>query len=377
MGKDVASAQGDEKQALLARTKEIAAAGQGAAGHRRRGRRPSSTRLLRTIGNVVEPGVPAGGEDDYVVARARSATARDFAAEGFEPRDHLELGRGARRDRHGARREGGRRPVLLPQGRRRPPRDRACSTMAHAARPIAAGFIPMITPDAGQAATSWRAPASSAPRRRGLPPARGRRPLPRRHVARSPLAGYHADEILDLSDGPDPLRRLVDLLPPRGRLVRQGHPRHHPRAPVQQGRDVRLLPPRGRRGRARAPARLRGGDARSRRAALPRHRHRGRRPRLERGAQVRLRGVGAHAGRATASSPRPRTAPTFQARRLDIRTAIESGQDPHGRAPSTARSPPRAGSSRSSRTTSRPTARSSCPRRCARTSASTCLTPVR
>ncbi|MBD4642862.1 serine--tRNA ligase, partial [Xanthomonas citri pv. citri] len=36
-------------------------------------------------------GVPAGGEDDFVVLK-EVGTPRDFAAEGFEPRDHLELG---------------------------------------------------------------------------------------------------------------------------------------------------------------------------------------------------------------------------------------------------------------------------------------------
>ena len=58
----------------------------------------------------------------------------------------------------------------------------------------------------------------------------------------------HAKEVLDLSAGPAALRRLVVLLPPRGRLLRQGHPRHHPRALVRQGRDVQLLPARGDRG---------------------------------------------------------------------------------------------------------------------------------
>ena len=44
---------------------------------------------------------------------------------------------------------------------------------------------------------------------------------------------------------PAPVRGLLDLLPPRGRRRRQGHARHVPRAPVRQGRDVRLLPARG------------------------------------------------------------------------------------------------------------------------------------
>ena len=124
MGKDVAKAQGEEKQALLARTKELSAQVKTLAGAGRRGRRPSSTASCGTIGNVVEPEVPSGGEDDYVVVETLG-TPRDFAADGFEPRDHLAARRGPRRHRHGARREGRRRPVLLPQGRRRPPRDGA------------------------------------------------------------------------------------------------------------------------------------------------------------------------------------------------------------------------------------------------------------
>ena len=56
------------------------------------------------------------------------------------------------------------------------------------------------------------------------------------------LAGYHADEIIDLSGGP-PLCRLVDLLPAGGRVARPRHPGHHPCAPVPQGRDVLVLPP--------------------------------------------------------------------------------------------------------------------------------------
>ena len=112
-----------------------------------------------------------------------------------------------------------------------------------------------------------------------------------------PLAGYHMDEILDLTQGRQALRRMVDLLPARGRVVRQGHPRHHPRAPVQQARDVRLHDARRCRGRAPAPGRAAGGDAAGPRPQLPRDRRRRRRPRLERRAQVRRRGVGADAGR--------------------------------------------------------------------------------
>ena len=51
-------------------------------------------------------------------------------------------------------------------------------------------------------------------------------------------------EILDADDAAAALRRLLDLLSPRGGRRRQGHARHVPRPPVRQGRDVRLLPAR-------------------------------------------------------------------------------------------------------------------------------------
>ena len=54
------------------------------------------------------------------------------------------------------------------------------------------------------------------------------------------LAGLHMGEILDGRRAAAPLRRLLDELPPRGGRRRQGHARDVPRAPVQQGRDVRL-----------------------------------------------------------------------------------------------------------------------------------------
>ena len=123
MGKDVARAQGDEKQALLARTKEISAEVktlQSTADEAQ----AELDRLLRTIGNVVEPEVPVGGEDDYVVVETVGTRPR-LRRRGHRAARPPRPGRGPRRDRHGARRQGGRGPVLLPQGRRRPPRDGA------------------------------------------------------------------------------------------------------------------------------------------------------------------------------------------------------------------------------------------------------------
>jgi len=47
--------------------------------------------LAKQFGNLVIDGVPEGGEDDLYVLE-KFGTPRDFAAEGFTPRDHLELG---------------------------------------------------------------------------------------------------------------------------------------------------------------------------------------------------------------------------------------------------------------------------------------------
>ena len=47
--------------------------------------------LAKTLGNIVIDDVPAGGEDEGVI-KETVGTPRDFVAEGFEPKDHLEIG---------------------------------------------------------------------------------------------------------------------------------------------------------------------------------------------------------------------------------------------------------------------------------------------
>ena len=89
-GKKVAQAQGEEKQALLAEVKDLAAQVKEAEA----AAKAAEAELLahqRAFPNLIVEGVPAGGEDDFVVVR-EVGSPRDFAAEGFEPRDHLELG---------------------------------------------------------------------------------------------------------------------------------------------------------------------------------------------------------------------------------------------------------------------------------------------
>ncbi|WP_312718329.1 serine--tRNA ligase [Mobilicoccus sp.] len=47
--------------------------------------------LMRRMPNIVIEGVPAGGEEDFVELTTAGRSPRDFAAEGFEPKDHLEI----------------------------------------------------------------------------------------------------------------------------------------------------------------------------------------------------------------------------------------------------------------------------------------------
>jgi seryl-tRNA synthetase len=47
--------------------------------------------LISVVPNLVHPAAPVGGEDDFVTVET-VGTARDFASEGVQVRDHLELG---------------------------------------------------------------------------------------------------------------------------------------------------------------------------------------------------------------------------------------------------------------------------------------------
>ena len=196
MGKDVARASGEEKQALLARTKDLAAevrSLQSAADEAQ----VELGALLRTIGNVVEPGVPSGGEDDYAVLET-VGVPRDFGAEGFEPREHLALAEAldAVDMERGAKVSGARFYFLKGVGARL---EMGLLTLAmHKA--IAAGFVPLITPTlvksevmagAGfldhHAEEVYRLEADD---------------LYLTGTSEVALAGYHADEVIDLSTGP-------------------------------------------------------------------------------------------------------------------------------------------------------------------------------
>ena len=270
LGKLIPKAQGDEKAELLTRTKTLAADVKAAEAAQTEAEQDWRDAIY-AIPNPAADESPAGGEDDYVVL-SEHGTPRDFAAEGFEPRDHVELGRilGAIDVERGAKVSGSRFYYLTGAGA---DLELALVNMAmDQAR--SAGFTTMIPPTLvkpramegtgflGQAADDvYRIEGQDTYLVGHLGGAAGGVPL-RRDPRRRDVA--------------PPLRRVQPLLPQGGRLARQGHARDHPRALVRQGGDVLLHDARGVGGRARAPARLGEGVARQARARLPRHR-RGRR----------------------------------------------------------------------------------------------------
>lgn len=89
-GKKVAQAQGEQKQQMLAEVKDLADRVKD-ADSRADAAQATIDDLLKALPNLIIDGIPAGGEDDFTVLK-HVGQPRDFAAEGFEARDHLEIG---------------------------------------------------------------------------------------------------------------------------------------------------------------------------------------------------------------------------------------------------------------------------------------------
>jgi seryl-tRNA synthetase len=142
VGKQVPKAQGEERAALLERAQALAAEVK-AADAAQDDAAAEAQRLLLELSNVVEDGVPPGGEDDFVTLE-EVGTPRDFGAEGFEPKDHVELGKilGAIDVERAAKVSGSRFYYLTGIGAML---ELALVNMAMA-QANAAGFTPMITP---------------------------------------------------------------------------------------------------------------------------------------------------------------------------------------------------------------------------------------
>jgi seryl-tRNA synthetase len=194
--KKVGAAKGEEKQALLAEVKELsqnvkaaqAASDEAASAY---------TALQRSIPNLILDGVPSGGEDDFTVVK-HVGTPRDFAAEGFEPRDHLELGEllGAIDMERGAKVSGSRFYFLKGIGARL---EIALMNMA-LDQAVQNDFIPMITPTLVRPETMQGTGFDVAHDDEIYKLERDNLYLV--GTSEVALAGYHADEILDLSEGP-------------------------------------------------------------------------------------------------------------------------------------------------------------------------------
>ncbi|MFV0430447.1 MAG: serine--tRNA ligase [Arachnia sp.] len=142
LGKSIASATGQDKAGLLARTKQLAGQVK-AAQSRSEAAGILFDELIRQVGNVVIDGVPSGGEDEGAILET-IGTPRDFAAEGFTPKDHLELGEalGAIDMERGAKISGSRFYVLTGLGAQL---EMALLNLAMA-KATAWGFTPMIPP---------------------------------------------------------------------------------------------------------------------------------------------------------------------------------------------------------------------------------------
>ncbi len=91
LSKSVGAAKGDEKNALLESAKQLASEVK-AADSKRAQAEEIANKLSLGIANLIDPAAPIGGEADFKVIE-KIGTPRDFKAEGFEPKDHVELGK--------------------------------------------------------------------------------------------------------------------------------------------------------------------------------------------------------------------------------------------------------------------------------------------
>jgi seryl-tRNA synthetase len=195
-GKKVAVAKGEEKAELVAQGKALAERVKALQAEAEEAE-TASVELTRSIGNVIEDGVPAGGEKDFVVLR-HEGTPRDFAAEGFAPRDHLDLGEmlAAIDTERGAKVSGARFYYLTGVGARL----ELALLNAAVDLALAAGFTPVITPTLVKpeimAGTGFLGAHADEIYRLEADD------LYLVGTSEVALAGYHSGEILDLTAGP-------------------------------------------------------------------------------------------------------------------------------------------------------------------------------
>jgi seryl-tRNA synthetase len=192
IGKEVAKASGDERAALLARTKELSAevkAAEAAAGEAEQ----TLKRAHLAVPNVVQDGAPAGGEDDFVVIR-EVGTIPEIAA----PKDHLEIGEALRAidTERGAKVSGSRFYFLTGVGALL----QLGLLQLAIQQAVEHGFTPSITPtlvrpESMEGTGFLGAHASEVYRLEADD-------LYLVGTSEVALAAYHSNEIIDLNDGP-------------------------------------------------------------------------------------------------------------------------------------------------------------------------------
>lgn len=196
VGGNIAKAQGDEKQALLAQTKALSEQVKSAEAEERE----ASAKFIEAVKALPNPAsteAPEGGEDDYVVLET-VGTPRDFAAEGFEPRDHLELGGllGAIDTERGAKVSGARFYYLTGVGAQL----ELALTQLAMAKAAEWGFTPMIPPalvkPSAMEGTGFLGQAADDVYHLE------KDDLYLVGTSEVPLAAYHSDEILDAESLP-------------------------------------------------------------------------------------------------------------------------------------------------------------------------------
>jgi seryl-tRNA synthetase len=192
LGKEVATAKGDDKARLLQEAQALAAKVR-ALGQSATDAEAEFVRIARSIGNPIIDGVPAGGEENFITLREVGSKA----SFDFEPRDHVELGEllKALDLTRGAKVSGSRFYFLRGIGARL---EIALMNLA-LDKALAEGFEPLITPTLvrpeimsgtgflGEHADEiYYLPADD---------------LYLTGTSEVALAGFHSDEILDLSGG--------------------------------------------------------------------------------------------------------------------------------------------------------------------------------
>lgn len=142
LGKLIPKASPEERAELLKKAEQLKADVKSAEAEQNEADE-AAKQLLLQLGNIVHSDVPVGGEEDFTVLETHG-TIRDFAAEGFEPKDHLELGEslGAIDVERGAKVSGSRFYYLTGVGALL----ELALVNAAIAQAGAAGFIPMLTP---------------------------------------------------------------------------------------------------------------------------------------------------------------------------------------------------------------------------------------